>query len=127
EGAEIVRVILGPGPRLVQDLSSGGNRGLAERLDDSPGGGGEGDVGLPEALACLALTDPELPPVYAVAEGLAEVHQPGPAKRRQHRIVEGGAGRDVGTLHGEVIDHGIILLYLPVRNFTIAAANARAR
>src|SRR5262245_27005863 len=106
ERAVVVRVVLGPHPRLVQHFGPGGHRGVEEGAHRGPIGRLEGDVGLAEALAGLAGADPEIGlAAHAEADGLAEVHDAGAAEGCQHRVVEHGTGTDVGTLDGDVVQH----------------------
>jgi len=54
EGSEVVRVILRPQPRAVQDLRPGRHRGVEECLDGAAVGSDEREVGLAEAFAALS-------------------------------------------------------------------------
>ena len=46
---------------------------------------------------------------HAEADDGAEVHHPRAAERREHGVVEGGAGGHVGALDREVIEHVAIM------------------
>ena len=107
ERAVVGLVVLRPEPRLVQDRGAEGARRLAERPDRCAVRRSEGDVRLAEAVSRLLRSDPEVRPVRrAVTDRHAEVHDPPPAKRREDRVVERGAGRHVGALDTHVIEHG---------------------
>ena len=49
----------------------------------------------------------------AVADRHPEVHDPSPAERGEHRVVERGARGHVSTLDGKVINHEAIVTYPP--------------
>src|SRR5215470_14295720 len=90
KSTEIVFVVLGPHPRLVQHLGARANGRVEESPDGGPVGGGKGDVRLTEAVAGLLLADPEVRHRrHAVADHSAEVHDAGASERRQNRVVEG--------------------------------------
>src|SRR5262249_22197337 len=75
DAAVVVRVVLGPHPRLVERLGAGGEGGVEERPHGGPGTGAEGDVRLTEALARLLWTDPEVRHGrHSVADDRPEVH-----------------------------------------------------
>src|SRR6202034_1451464 len=58
---------------------------------------------------------------HAEADAAPGVHHPRPAERGQHRLVEGGAGGEVGTLDGEVVEHRpIVPPVVPARSGQIA-------
>ena len=65
---------------------------------------------LAKSLPGGALSYPELGPGRgSVADYFAEVHHPGPAEGRQHRIVKSGAGGNVRALDREVVYHVLIM------------------
>ena len=73
----------------------------------------------PEAgpsAGCAA--EPEVRLVRAVADGLAEVHEPGEAEGAEHLVVEGGRRGEVGAVDADVIDHGDTLVPTRVRRVT---------
>ena len=112
EGPEVARVVLGPGPRLVQHLRPGPDRGLEERHHRGPVGSGEGDVALTEAFARRPGADPEVGHGWdAEADDLAEVEDAAASHRGEHHVVEGGAGRHVLTLDREMVEHVAILAH----------------
>ncbi len=110
ERAVIGRVILRPQPGLVQHLGPRGAGRVEEPPDRGPARRGEGDVRLAKAVSRRLRPDPEVRSRrHPVADRLAEVHDPLAAKRREHRVVEGGAGADVGALDTHVIEHAAIV------------------
>jgi Acyltransferase len=107
ESAVVVLVVLRPYPRLMQDRAAKAARRFAEFPDRLPVRRRESDVGLPETVPCRLGPDPEVRPVRrAVTDRHAEIHDPPPAKRREDRVVERSAGRHVGALDTQVIEHG---------------------
>jgi hypothetical protein len=106
EPAVVTGMVFRPVPRLVQDLGAGADRHLDERADRGPIRRSERDVRLAEPFAGRPRADPEVGcPSEAVADDVAEVEDSGAAKRSQDLVVERRAGRDVGTLDGQVIEH----------------------
>jgi len=71
--------------------------------------GGERDVDLPCRSVRRHRPEPERGTVHPVADDGAdlggELHQSLAAQRGEHGVVEGGAGRDVGDLEREMINH----------------------
>ena len=98
ERAEVVRVVLRPYPWLVERLGARRRRRRRRTPARPPGRGLEREVRFPEALAGAARAEPERRAVGAVADDLAEVHDPLAAERSEHGVVEAGAGGDVGAL-----------------------------
>ena len=79
-------------------------------------GGNTGAIG--DALGKLR-ADPEIQPGRdTVADGIAEVHDPLPAERFEHHIVERGAGDQIGALDTHVVNHAAILP--PVRSVPLS-------
>jgi hypothetical protein len=74
-------------------------------LDGRPVGCGESDVRLTKPVAGGLRADPELGEVTAVADRIAEVHDPATAQRFEDLVVEGEAGGEVSGLDREVIEH----------------------
>ena len=110
EGGVVSLVVFRPYSRLVEDRDAEGAGRLAECPDRLPVRRGEGDVRLAEAVPCRLPSDPEVWPVRRpVTDRHAEVHDPPPAKRREDRVVERSAGRHVGALDTQVIEHGFIV------------------
>ena len=105
ERAVVGGVVLGPDAGLVEHLGAGADRGGEERVDRGAVGGDERHVD--RAVDPVGeRAEPERRLVGgAEPDHLAEVHLPAAAERREHGVVEGGGGRDVGALDGEVIEH----------------------
>jgi 1-acyl-sn-glycerol-3-phosphate acyltransferase len=109
-GAVVVLVVLRPHPRLVQNLGAETAGRFEERPDGVTAGRGEGEVRLAEAFPGVLRSDPEVRALRrSVADRHAEVHDPLPAERRKHRVVERRARRHVGALDTHMIKHGPIL------------------
>ena len=103
-------VVLRPHPRLVQNLGAETAGRLEERPDGVTAGRGEGEVRLAEAVPGVLRPDPEVRALRrSVADRHAEVHDPLPAERRKHRVVERRARRHVGALNTHMIEHWAIL------------------
>jgi len=106
ERAKIVLVVFRPHPRLVQHLRLQAAGRLEEQRDGLPARRGERQVRLAEAVAGGLRPDPEVRMWrHAVPDRHAVVHDPAPAERCQHRVVERRAGRDVRALNTHVIEH----------------------
>ncbi len=111
EGPVVVRVVLGPHSRLVEYFGARGHGGFEEGLDGGSVGRSEGYVRLAKPLARGSRAHPKVGLLSdAEADHLAEVQYSSAAKRGEHRIVEGGAGRHVGALDRDVVKHGDIVL-----------------
>ena len=111
EGPVVVRVVFGPHPRLVEYFGARGHGGFEEGLDGGSVGRSEGYVRLAEPLARGSRAYPKVGLLSdAEADHLAEVQYSSAAKRGEHRIVEGGAGRHLGALDRDVVKHGDIVL-----------------
>jgi 1-acyl-sn-glycerol-3-phosphate acyltransferase len=107
EGGVVVLVVLRPYPRLVQDRDAEGAGRFAKCPDRLPVRRGEGDVRLAEAVPCRLRPDPEVRPVRRpVTDRDTEVHDSLSAKRREDRVIERSAGRHVGALDTQVVEHG---------------------
>ena len=112
EGGVVGGVVLGPEPRLVEDLGADRRGGLEESTDRVPVAGGEGDMGLPEAVAGVLFSYPERRLSVGSRSrwrGLLVLHDPFPAEGGEDGVVEGGALFEVGALDGHVSEHGQIL------------------
>src|SRR5680860_1500130 len=121
EGPEVVRVVLGKYPGLVENLGARGRRCVAKFDDLVTIGGLEGHMYLSGFAARRHGAEPELrPPVTAEPDHLPEVQHALVAQGRKNRIVELRARFYVGDLDRQVIKH-LRLLYLfrqPVISFS---------
>ena len=81
-------MVLGPHTRLVQHLGAGRDRGVEERAHRVAVGRDERDVDSRTNPRPWSRPDPEEAGGHAVTDDGAEVHDPYPAERRQHRVVE---------------------------------------
>ena len=89
ERAVVVRVVLGPHPRLVQHLGARRDRGVEERPDFGPIRRGERDVALADLPTRGVPGDPEVRlPVAPIAAVGTEVHDAPAPERSEHRVVE---------------------------------------
>ncbi len=107
EGTVVVRVVLGPNPRLVEHLGPTCDGGIEEGLNRGSVGGAEGDVRFAEAVAGLLRADPEVGHRWnAVSDGRTAIfHDPCATDRGEHRVVERRADRHVATLNRWMIEH----------------------
>ena len=115
EAAVVVGAVLREDPGFVEDLGPDVDRRLVKGPDLGSVGGPEGEVELP-VLGTLGRGEPERE-VAAVAEpnGPADVDRGQPERGEDGRI-ERPAGRHVGNLQRDVVDHGLTVP-APPRHF----------
>src|SRR6266567_2981435 len=112
EGGVVLRVILGPETRLAVVASPGSERRRVEAINRGAEGRAEADVAV-ERGAIGVVRDPKRQGLLlermrlaaAVAGSVLDVEHAAIAKRRQDRIVEGTAPREVANADRDVVDH----------------------
>src|SRR5450631_1464128 len=100
EGAEVVRVVLGPEPWFVQHLGALADRSVKELLYRGARAGREGDVRFSKSIATIEWSDPEGGHRrHAEANDGAKVHDTNTPERGEHRVIELSARRNVSALN----------------------------
>src|SRR5579862_729083 len=112
EGGVVMCVVLGPEARLAVVAASGCERRRVECIDGGTSGRAEADMPI-ERRAVGAMGDPKrerlLPQGMRIAAAVAgrvlDVEHASIAERRQHRVIEGAAPREVAYAEREMVDH----------------------
>jgi hypothetical protein len=106
ERRKVVRVIVGPNLRLIEDVSTGPDRCDEKRLNRPPVIGDECNVGFSESFSGPSRTEPEHRVIDTEADSRVGVDEAAAAQRRQHRVIESCADVWVTALKSDVIKHG---------------------
>ena|ERR1035437_140620 len=100
EGAEVVRVVLGPESWFVQHLGALADRSVKELLYRGASAGRESDVRFSKSLATVEWSDPERGHRrHAETNDGAKVHDTSAPEGGEHCVIEPSARRNVSALN----------------------------
>jgi hypothetical protein len=100
EGAEVIRMVLGPEPWFVQHLGALADRSVKELLYGGASACRESDVRFSKSLATVEWSDPERGHRrHAETNDGAKIHDASAPESGEHGVIEPSARRNVSALN----------------------------